>query len=172
MSSPVRQDSDTTEEPSPKPSRRGYVMANSPTGVCSISASTTWPLITIAARVPSRDNCSSVMAPGNFDVTAAESTGMRAGWPEASSWITRTTLLPSTTTQTASSSAHDGRVSDRASVTCAAAPPLGPIHNDDAMSGAPGRRVTTEAMSRPVRDSAAAAWSPIAPNDPGTGVAR
>ena len=97
---------------------------------------------------------------------------MRAGWPEAASWITRTTLLPSTTTQTASSSAHDGRDSVRPSVACAAAPPIGPIHSDDAMSGAPRRSVTTEATSWPVRDSAAAVWSRIAPNDPGTGVAR
>jgi hypothetical protein len=104
-------------------------------------------LITIAARVLSRESCNSVIAPGNRDVTAAESTGMRAGCPEASSWITRTTLLPSTTTHTASSNAHDGLVNDRASVTFAAAPPFGPIHNDDTMSGAPGRNTVTDAMS-------------------------
>lgn len=57
-----------------------------------------------------------VIDPGNRDVTAAESTGMRAGWPVASSRITRTTLVPSTTTHTASSSPHDGRVRVRPSV--------------------------------------------------------
>jgi hypothetical protein len=34
--------------------------------------------------------------------------------------------------------------------------PIAPTHNDDAMSGAPGRSVTIEATSCPVRDTAAA----------------
>ena len=49
------------------------------------------------------------MAPGNLVATAVESTGIRAGCPDAASWITRMTLLPSTTTQTASSSDQVGR---------------------------------------------------------------
>ena len=64
--------------------------------------------MTIAARVPSRDSCSSAITPGNRVDTAVESTGMRAGCPDAS-WITRTTLMPSTTTQIASSSDQLGR---------------------------------------------------------------
>ncbi len=56
-------------------------------------------LLTIAARVPSLDSCNSRMAPGKRDDTGVESTGMRAGCPDAS-WMTRTTLLPSTTTHT------------------------------------------------------------------------
>ena len=105
----------------------------------------------MATRVPSRDSCNSDMTPGNREVTAAESTGIRAGSPEASSRITRTTLLPSATTHTESSSAHDGRVSVRASVARNPWPPIGPIHSDAPASGA----ATTDAASRPVREKAA-----------------
>ena len=35
-----------------------------PPGVCSTPARITWPSITIAARVPSRDSCSSAIGPG------------------------------------------------------------------------------------------------------------
>ena len=96
---------------------------------------------------------------------------MRAGCPDAS-WITRTTLLPSTTTQTASSSDQLGRDSVRPSIACDALPPSGPTHSDDAMSGAPGRSVTIDATSWPVRDTAAAVWLGISPNGPGTRGAR
>ena len=37
------------------------------------------PAITMAARVPSRDSCSSVIGPGNFSATGPASTGIRAG---------------------------------------------------------------------------------------------
>ena len=69
----------------------------------------TWPLMTIAARVPSRDSCSSAITPGKRLDTAAESTGSRAGCPEAVSWMARSTVLPSATTHTASSSDQVGR---------------------------------------------------------------
>ena len=89
---------------------------------------------------------------------------MRAGWPEACSRITRTTLLPSTTTHTASSSAQDGRESVRPSVARNACPPLGPIHNEAPPFGGPA----TEATSRPDRENAALRWSVRAPKEPGT----
>jgi hypothetical protein len=56
------------------------------------------------------------MGPGKRVATAAESTGMRAGCPDAASWMTRTTLTPSTTTQIAESSDQVGRVSMRPSM--------------------------------------------------------
>ena len=73
--------------------------------------------------------------------------GNPRGLPEAASWITLTTLLPSTTTQIASSSDHVGRDTVRPSSAWAASPSTGPTHNDDAMSGASGRNVTTDAAS-------------------------
>src|ERR1700736_4380073 len=135
MSSPVRHDSDTTDDPRPKPSRRGCVSAYSPPGVCSAVARMTWPLITSAARVPSRDNCSSLIGPGNFIVTAVALTGIRAGCPDAASWNTRITLVPSITTQTALSSDQLGREIWRPSVASPATPPAAPIHNDATASG-------------------------------------
>ena len=60
----------------------------------------------------------------------------------------------------------------RPSSAWAASPPTGPTHNEDAMSGAPGRSATTEATSCPLRDSVADVWSGICPNDPGTRGAR
>ena len=96
---------------------------------------------------------------------------MRAGCPDAS-WMTRTTLLPSTTTHTASSRDQLGRDRLRPSSACDALPPSGPTHNDDAMSGAPGRSVTIDATFWPVRDTAAAVWLGICPNAPGTRGAR
>ena len=107
------------------------------------------------------------MAPGKREVTAAESTGMRAGWPVASSRITRTALLPSTTTHTAPSRPQDGRDRVRPSVARTACAPLGPIHSAEPPSGP-----VTEATSRPVRENAAARWLVIAPNDPETLTAR
>src|SRR5215218_2761529 len=127
--------------------------------------------MTIAARVPSRDSCSSRIAPGNLDDTGVESTGIRAGCPDAS-WMTRTTLLPSTTTHTASSRDQLGRVRLRPSSACDALPPSGPSHNEDAISGAPGRNVTIDATFWPVRDIADAVWSGVCPNEPGTRGAR
>jgi hypothetical protein len=106
----------------------------------------TCPPITMAARVPSRDSCSSVIGPGNFNATGPASTGIRAGWPDGS-WITRTTFAPSTTTHTASSRDQLGRDKLLPSNAWAARPPSGPIHSVDCMSGAPGRSTTTEAAS-------------------------
>jgi hypothetical protein len=67
----------------------------------------------------------------------------------------RTTLLPSTTTHTASSSDHVGRDSVRPSMACNGFPPIGPTHSDEAISGAPAFSVTTEAACCPLRDTAA-----------------
>jgi hypothetical protein len=100
-----------------------------------------------------------------------ESTGIRAGCPEAS-WIARTTLMPSTTTQMASSSDQLGRDRVRPSIACVALPFSGPTHSEDAMSGAPGRSVTIDATSWPLRDTAAAVWLDVWPNAPATRVAR
>src|ERR1700744_632539 len=168
MSSPVRQDNDTTDVPSPNPSRRGYVRAYCPAWVCSTLARITWPAITIAARVLSRDSCRSVIGPGNRLDTAPESTGMRAGWPDAGSWIARSTLLVSTTTHTASSSDQLGRERLCPSAGWTASALMAPIHRDSALSGAPRRSDTTDATSRPLRDSAALLWSPMRPKAPGT----
>src|SRR5882757_5926350 len=93
--------------------------------------------------------------------------GIRAGCPDAASWMTRTTLLPSTTTQIASSSDQVGRDNVRPSSAWDASPFTGPTHSDDAMSGAPGCSVTTDAASCPLRDNAAAVWLGICPNEPG-----
>ncbi|OBG18905.1 hypothetical protein A5765_03415 [Mycolicibacterium celeriflavum] len=86
--------------------------------------------------------------------------------------MTRTTLLPSITTHTALSRDQLGRDNSLASSTCEAFPPSAPTHIDDAMSGAPGRNVTIDATSCPVRDTAAEVWFGICPNGPGTRGAR
>src|SRR5512144_939617 len=107
------------------------------------------------------------MGPGNRVVTVVALTGIRAGCPDAASWVTLTTLTPSITTHTALSSDQLGRVIVRPSVASTATPPRGPIHNDAFVSGWPLRSATTDATSRPVRDSIAAFCSGIWPNDPG-----
>ena len=119
--------------------------------------------MTIAARVPSRESCSSDTGPGNFVNTAVASTGIRAGCPDAASWMTRTTLLPSTTTQIASSSDQLGRDSVRPSMAWEGVPRR------------PGRSTTTTpypahqaAASPPTPPPAqwATNWRPFAPADP------
>ncbi|SGO45956.1 Uncharacterised protein [Mycobacterium tuberculosis] len=86
-----------------------------------------------------------MIAPGKRLATAVESTGIRAGCPDAGSCIARSTTLVSTTTQTASSSDQLGRNRLCPSADCTASPPRSPTHKDAASSGAPRPSVTTEA---------------------------
>src|SRR5581483_802442 len=85
--------------------------------------------------------------------------------------MARSTVVPSATTHTASSSDQLGRDNVCPSAASTASPPRSPIHNDAAISGAPGRSVTTDATWCPLRDSAAPVWSVVRPNAPGTGSA-